>query len=259
MKFRCLICEGQLRWAQLLTKQRFYFVFWFSIVSTCLTQHTYLNRFFIGSVEEVECKMNKNRNKYVGRKKFGFLHVSFLFLFCSYLWSGKDLWQAQGTRKCCGVHISELGSQLVLPFGESGDLLGPGWRMQVAGRQEVRTSFLPSYLSHNGLGVLKTESQEKSLLLSVVTPPRSQRREKNGHTELFQRNNALQSVLDPRSFVPAASEVAVWASSGGAGGIWKRAECGTLKPRSYRGSLPTRSTRDPHLCSMDEEAEAKRN
>lgn len=92
-------------------------------------QHTYLNRFFVGSVEEVKCKMHKkNRNKYVGRKKFGFLHVPFLFLFCSHLWSGKDLWQAQGTRKCCGLDVSELGSLLVLPFGESEDLLGPGWR-----------------------------------------------------------------------------------------------------------------------------------
>lgn len=62
----------------------------------------------------------------------------------------------------------------MLPFGESGDLLGPGWRTQVAGRQEVRTSFLPSCLPRNGLGVLKTESQDKSPLLQSLLLSRSE-------------------------------------------------------------------------------------
>lgn len=63
MKTRCLLCEGRLRWVHLLTKQRFYFVFWFSITSTSLTQHTYLNWPFLCSVEKVEYKIHKTQKE----------------------------------------------------------------------------------------------------------------------------------------------------------------------------------------------------
>lgn len=142
------------------------------------------------------------------------------------------------------MHVSELGSQLVLPFGESGDLLGPGWRTQVAGRQEVRTSFLPSCLPHNGLGVLKTESQDKSPLLQLLLLSRSE-----------EKRMAIQSIFNATMhcnqfwirghFSQQPRRLLCGPPQGGAGGVWKRAECGTLGPRSYRGSLPTRSTRDP--------------
>lgn len=86
METRCLLCEGQLRWVQLLTKQRFYFVFWFSIMSTSLTQHTYL-KWPSSAVEEVEHKIHKTRNKYVSRKKSSVLRVPFVSPLCSHLWS----------------------------------------------------------------------------------------------------------------------------------------------------------------------------
>lgn len=86
-------------------------------------------------------KYTKHGTNNVGRKKFSFLHVPFLFHICRHLWSGERSWQTQGTRECC-LPVSELlvpsWSAIWVESGASGRWNLAGGRKCIAGTQAMR-------------------------------------------------------------------------------------------------------------------------
>jgi hypothetical protein len=121
--------EAQLRWVQLLTKQRFCFVFWFyimSVLNSSKTQYIYLKWTFVCSVE-VEHKYAKPPEQIMlaGRNSASF---TFLFFhFCCHLQSGERSLTSPRHEECYGLPVSEtVGSANWVQSGASGrwDLAG---------------------------------------------------------------------------------------------------------------------------------------